>query len=249
MTQDQWDARVAARNTDCGGCLWQYFKFDDASGMPQDSSGNDADMDSIGETVSYQQAGPFSGASSLRVVTVGSPSGGVVSSVQNPPTNTANYAHPKTLEAWVNITDQNGVDAITLIAAGNIGIVMDLDETLKIARWANPNTFSANTSTSLQIGTWYFIMLTTVTNSGGDLDFNLYINETLEVTTVGDAMPWPIPNGSLARLGALPAFNEVGGQRGYFSNMALYDVGGLTPDFPHTPQLVSMNAVIPTAGP
>jgi hypothetical protein len=206
--------------------------MNESSGMPQDSSGNNADMTAIGVTVpqvlAYNQGGPFSGADGIAVTVQNDV--GVESAIVDPPTNTVNYAHPKTMECWVKVTSAPTTNAWTMIAAGTIGIVMDTDQKLKIARWANPNTFSAKSTTALNLDEWYFVMATTVTDDLSDLDMNLYINETLEVTTTGDALPWPVPNQTLIRCGFTGEFGEVGTLRATYSNVALYDTGGLTPD-------------------
>lgn len=227
MNQTQWNARVAARNTACGGCLWQYFKMDDASGLPQDSSGNAAHMNA-GTGSAYGVPGPFSGAEAITI------SGKFESPVSNPPTNTVNYGHPKTMECWVKFTGTPD-NLRVLIGLGNIVVLITTDQKLQLLR--SGVTLGPTGTTVLSDDTWYFVMLT----SFDSLGLRLYINETEELEW--DPAAWPIPNAILGEVG------EPGGWTPTISNAAFYDTGELTPDFPHTPQLVSMNAVIPTAGP
>lgn len=224
LTQAEWDARVASRAN-----LWQYFRLDDAAGLPQDASGNNADMTAIaaGQSLAYEQPGPFPGALGIEVdANTGVPFSGVRSAVVNPPTNTANFAFPMTWETWFKPAVTPG-NEWPIVCVGNMGLVMYADRKVGGARYANPNTVSGKSPTALTVGEWYFLMLTT---SGNDMQ--LYIGNTLEVTWSNVVVDgWPIPNGSLLRIGSLPAFGEEHTcVAGVYSNMALYKSAGLTPD-------------------
>jgi len=214
VNQADWNSRVFSRPG-----LWQYFKMDEASGLPQDSSGNAAPM-TAGTGSAYGVTGPFSGAEAITV------SGIFSSPVTNPPTNSANYGHPKTQECWLNFTGTP--DALrTVISLGNIAVLITTDRKLQLVRQGV--TLGPTGTTVLSTGTWYFVMLTSFPSIG----LRLYINETQELEW--DPAAWPVPNSFLGILG------EPGGWTPTISNAAFYNVGELTPDLdfqPFVPQFI-----------
>ena len=210
MTQAQWNARIAAR-----GDVWQYFKMDDASGLPQDSSpdySQSAHM-TAGTGAAYNVAGPFTGAKAIQVATQ------FTSPVYTPtPSLDVNYGHSKTMEGWVYVNTTPG-STVNLIGAGNVGLFMTASRTL--IPFTTSSGFGTAGSTVIPLATWTFVMITSYLSPTPGLGFRVYINDTVELEWAD--IPWPIPNSFMF-------FTAVSGFT--FSNCALINGGPLTPDLP-----------------
>lgn len=214
MTQAEWDQRVFDR-----GDVWQYFRMADAAGLPQDSGEYGFCHMTGGAGSAYDLAGPFSGAKAI--------TGSFTSPVYAPsPALDANYGHPKTWEGWAKFPAAPAVDGSTILACGTLAIVMNANRKLQLRRFANPNTFSAETGTALDLDEWHFLMATTNLVDG----VKLYIGNNLEVTVPDGDMPFPVPQPGFLRTAGGIAHNEGPTHIGTWSNMALYDEPNLPPD-------------------
>lgn len=224
MTQAEWNARIAAR-----GDVWQYFKMDESSGLPQDSSPAYGFCDmTAGSGNTYEIAGPFSGAKAISVATM------FDSPVYHPsPALDVNYADPKTIEFWLYLNNAPSL-ARVLTAAGNMAIGMGTDRKLQLSRLgvvAGPISDYV-----YPLNQWHFVMLTI---PSGGADMILYVDENVVLTWNG---AWPIPNGNF-----LWAVGQSGPSGTFtFSNMALINGGPLTPDIGatlETPQVYRTGVV------
>jgi Concanavalin A-like lectin/glucanases superfamily len=217
VNQAQWNARVAAR-----GDVWQYFKMDEASGLPLDSgdyiepgSGGPCDMTS-GTGAAYGVTGPFTGAEAITVATMFNSPVYASPAFGGMPMGSVNYGHPKTMEGWVYVNNDPSALGV-LIGLGNISILMTTGRQLQLVRQGTGD-FSPVGSTVIPTGEWHFIMATTF---GGGL--RLYLDEAVELDWASVA--WPIPNGSAMQLGQSGPSGTF-----TFSNCAIYNDGSLTPD-------------------
>lgn len=228
MTQAQWNSRITQLMTPFD--VWQYFKMDEASGMPQDSGEFAASpgchMTGSSGSTTYQQTGPFDGALGI------SKSGGIFSSPNYTPTPAldVNWGPAKAFEGWIRLDADPSSDT-SILGAGTVAVQARADNKLQIRSFWNPGSVTAASSTALSVGTWYFILCDVTLASGG---VNLYINETLEIATA--SIFWPVPNGGFLRTGPAGYFGEPGTTvAATYSNLALLSGGGHTPDFPAPP--------------
>jgi hypothetical protein len=206
MTQAEWDARIAAR-----GDVWQYFKLNEASGLPRDSSSYGFCHMTSGTGSAYGVTGPFTDAKAITVATMFS------SPVYTPsPALDVNYGHPKTMEGWLRLN--NAPTALgVVIGAGNIAVTMQTDRRMGLIR-QGIGPFGSVTANPFPLGEWHFVMCT---STPGGLRLFWDENIVLEWSSVG----WPIPNNSMLHLGQSGPSGTF-----TFSNCSLINGGPLTPN-------------------
>jgi hypothetical protein len=207
MNQAQWNSRIAGR-----GDVWQYFKMDDASGLPQDSSpGYGFCHMTSGTGAAYGVTGPFANAEAITVATMFSSPVYTSSPALN-----VNYGAPKTMEGWLYLNNAPSTLGV-LIGAGNMAITMQPDRRLGLVR-QGVAIFGSVTADPFPLGEWHFVMLTIPSTS----DMLLYIDDNVVLSWSG---AWPIPNASMLHLGQSGPSGTF-----TFSNCSFIDDAPLEPD-------------------
>lgn len=182
-----------------------FWKMDEASGNPQDSSGNGKHMTALSGigTVVYEEAGPFSGSKSIRYIGSGSPA------LHHDGPNTLTVTDNFTIELWV----KGALDDCGGITTGGVNLACRSRST------ANGMNLFANTTVvggDIPHGdsvNGYWIHAAWIRRSG---TWESYLNGSLFLTS-GTATP---SAHSLTYLGGTPTFNA---QVTSLSNVAVYN--------------------------
>lgn len=239
-TQADWDDWVL---NDPAKDVWQNFKMDESSGLPQDSghyAGSVGCHMTAGSVNDWELPGPFDGALAIEVTPANA--GDVVRSpVYTPsPATDVNFGAPKNFGGWVYLNEDCSSDNTTLLAVGNVALQIDSDNKLKLRSFWNPGSVTAKGSTALNTGEWYLLMVDMLT---GTSDCEVYIGDvdgSFSHEVSAETIFWPIPNPHMLRLGPQgfgPYFQEADGQYldALWSNCFLFDNGAIEPGDPPEP--------------
>lgn len=155
---------------------WVFFKLDEASGNPQDSSGNARHVTSTDGSYTYQQTGPFSGSfgvfpANSSQFNVGTPAA---------PSATDNI----TAEMWLKAGSTVGTNNSFILGIGNgWNVAVDTDLTFQV-RIATGATFLTNSTAALSTSAWKHIVC--VRDSG---TWKYYVNGTIDTANAGTTAP------------------------------------------------------------
>jgi hypothetical protein len=152
-----------------------YYKCDDASGNPQDSSGNALHMTTTSSGVTYQDPGPFGPDFCIRW-NLKSTSRNAVSTVQS------NW----TLECWCKFNALNG-STVMCGNGGTNGWEMYLPTTTNIGGIAQGVGGQTASGFTLSTGVWYHLVVQKQTGAGGLWLY--YINGRPDMTRAGTSNP------------------------------------------------------------
>lgn len=175
-----------------------FWKMDDLSGLPQDSSGNGNHMTTMTGT-QYRQPGPYGGMWAILF------NAGQKAQRANVSTQLNNI----TWEAWVNVVSiSSGGDEIFRNSGSGWGVLLNTN--LKIQAEA-PGVGTANQSdTAIVAATWYHLGV--VREAG---TWKYYRNGAIETANAGTLVPVATPNNT--------AINPGDFTKMYHSMVAVYD--------------------------
>lgn len=161
--------------------LWQ---MQDASGNPQDSSGNALHMTGVTGTPDYQQAGPMSDFSINCAATEHLDRSSVASTATN------NF----TMELWIFPTSIASNGRIVFSNGGasdnRWGILMDTNGTF--AYMSNTNTTATRSSNACPLNTWSHIVVRRKDLGGGSSQWRYLFNGALDGAAPSDVAPTSI---------------------------------------------------------
>lgn len=149
-----------------------YWKMDEASGLPQDSSASGLHMTAVSGSPTYQAAAPFDGATSISYPSAAYHERAVVSTLTN------NF----TWEAWVR---RNGNTSGTLFQHGTTsgGFIIEFTSTAGATRGNLPGVGTLGATGTLPDGVWSYLVI--MRNAG---TWQSYLNAAL-FSSFGSAAP------------------------------------------------------------
>lgn len=164
-----------------------YWQMQEASGNPQDSSGNALHMTSISAGADYREPGPI-GAFAIRFTGGEGVSRATISTVVN------NF----TLEQWVQVQVVTGND-MGLCANGNLGANgwgVLIDTTRKFQYLAGGVALGANSALALTLSAWHHVA---VVRRAGTWEY--YVDGTVDTANAGTTAPNAPSGGTTAANG------------------------------------------------
>lgn len=168
-----------------------YWKQQEASGLPQDSSGNARHATSVAGTPGYQQSGqPQMGDFSMRYVAATN------NAVRNPH-GLGTASGDLAIEAWLLFESiANGTQVIRWGLPGTNGVTLNIRSTGKFYVVLENAATLSDSAASLSASTWYHIVFTRVSTV-----WKYYLNGALDTASAGTSTP-NAPNNNNISIGS-----------------------------------------------
>ena len=151
-----------------------WYRMNEASGLPQDSSGNGNHADEVAGTPVYNQTGPITNDGAAKAITLG---GSAYFGI--PDAVSLDLGQLFTLEGWVK-RGVTGVEGAILVKYSGYGIFIDSGNHLAYG-WSNVGYIVVSTTTITDTTTWHHLVAT----KNGTTS-HLYIDNVDRTGTVTD---------------------------------------------------------------